>query len=370
MDKRTALYGEHVALGAKTTSFGGWEMPVSYPPGPVAEHRRVREAAGLFDLSHMGEVLVSGKDATAFLQSVVTSNVSRLREGDATYAPMCYADGGLVDDAFVYRLSEGYWVVVNASNATKDLNWMQYQAAGYDVQITDRSAETGMLALQGPRAQEILQPLTPLDLSALARNQIRQAAVLDVNLLVARTGYTGEDGFELYLPAEDALAVWRGLLAAGEPEGLLPIGLAARDSLRFEPCFALYGHELNPTVTPLQAGLGWAVALKKGPFIGRDALLKERLEGVARTLVGFEMVDKGVPRHTLTVLVQGRPVGWVTSGLYAPTLDRFLGMAYVPPEYAIPGTEIGIDLRGQTRAARIVRRPFYTPSYQNKQTGG
>ncbi|MHB1317313.1 MAG: glycine cleavage system aminomethyltransferase GcvT [Anaerolineae bacterium] len=370
MDKHTPLYGEHVALGAKTTSFGGWEMPVSYPAGPVAEHRRVREVAGMFDLSHMGEILVSGNDAKAFLQSVVTSNVSRLQVGDAIYGPVCYADGGIVDDTFVYRLAEGYLVVLNASNAAKDLNWFQYQAAGFDVHIADRSAETCMLALQGPRAPEMLQPLTTLDLCTLARNQIRQADVFGVNLLVARTGYTGEDGFELYLPAGDAVTVWRGLLAAGEPQGLLPIGLAARDSLRFEPCFALYGHELNSTITPLQAGLGWAVALKKGPFVGRDALLKERLEGVSRMLVGFEMVDKGVPRHGLTVLLEGRPIGWVTSGLYAPTLDRFLGMAYVPPENAAPGTEIGIDLRGQTRTARIVRRPFYTPSYQKKQTGG
>jgi aminomethyltransferase len=370
MDKRTPLYAEHVALGAKTTSFAGWEMPVSYPPGPIDEHRCVRQAAGLFDLSHMGQIAVSGHDATAFMQCVMTSNMSRLKPGEAAYAPMCYADGGLVDDTFVYRLPDSYYVVVNASNSEKDLNWLGYQSNKFDVQILDRSSETCMLAIQGPCAEEILQRLTALDLATLGRNQVRSATIHDADALVARTGYTGEDGFELYTSAESALGLWRSLLSIGEPCGLMPIGLAARDSLRFEACFPLYGHELGPTITPLQAGLSWAVSLKKGAFVGRDALLKERLEGVPRTLVGFEMLDKGVPRHGLAVMVNEQPVGHVTSGLYAPTLDRFLGMAYVPLSSAAPGTEIGIDLRGQIRKARIIRRPFYTPSYQKKQTGG
>ncbi len=366
MDKRTPLYAEHLALDAKTTLFAGWEMPVSYPAGPVAEHRCVRKAAGLFDLSHMGRVYVSGPDARSFLQYVATSNVARLKVGDAIYAPMCYADGGLVDDAFVYRLAEAYLIVVNASNTAKDVSWLQYQATGRDVQIVDRSPETCMLALQGPLAESILQRVCDIDLSALQRNQIRGARVLDAEILVARTGYTGEDGFELYLPADSAVSLWRGLLSEGQVDGILPIGLAARDSLRFEPCFALYGHEIDASITPLQAGLSWAVAFKKGPFVGRDALLKERLEGVPRRLVGFEMIDRGVPRHGLPVLLGGDPVGWVTSGLYAPTLDRFLGLAYVSADSAAQDTEIAIDLRGQLRRARIVKRPFYTPSYQNK----
>lgn len=366
MDKRTPLYAEHLSLDAKTTHFAGWEMPVSYSAGPVAEHRRVRAAAGLFDLSHMGRVYVSGPDARALLQYVATSNVARLKVGDAIYAPMCYADGGLVDDAFVYRLADAYLVVVNASNTAKDVNWLQYQATGQDVQIVDHSAETCMLALQGPLAESILQRVCDSDLSSLARNQIQSAMVLDAEILVGRTGYTGEDGFELYVPAESAVMLWRGLLAEGESDGILPIGLAARDSLRFEPCFALYGHEIDASITPLQAGLSWAVALKKGPFVGRDALIKERLEGVPRRLAGFEMIDRGVPRHGMSVLAGEEPVGWVTSGLYAPTLDRFLGLAYVSPDSAAPGTEIAIDVRGQLRRARIVKRPFYTPSYQNK----
>ena len=344
MDRRTPLYAEHLALGAKTTLFAGWEMPVSYPAGPVAEHRRVREAAGLFDLSHMGRVYVSGPDARALVQNVATSNVARLKVGDAIYAPMCYADGGLVDDAFVYHLADAYLMVVNASNTAKDVSWLQYQAIGRDAQIVDRSPETCMLALQGPLAESILQRVCDTGLSALARNQIVSARVLDAETLVARTGYTGEDGFELYLPADSAVTLWRGLLAVGEADGILPVGLAARDSLRFEACFALYGHEIDSNITPLQAGLSWAVAFKKGPFVGRDALLKERLEGVPRQLVGFEMIDRGVPRHGMPVLLGQEPVGWVTSGLYAPTLERFIGLAYVPPESAAHATEISIYL--------------------------
>jgi aminomethyltransferase len=364
MSKRTPLYAEHQALDARMTDFAGWEMPVSYPAGPLAEHARVREALGLFDLSHMGQVAVSGPDALAFLQHLATANIARIREGEAGYAPLCYADGGLVDDAFVYHLPGRYLVVVNAANAEKDLRWFDYQRSGFDVTIEDLSEQTCMLALQGPRAQEALQPLTPLPLEELGYHRVAEGQVAGAQMAIGRTGYTGEDGFELYLRAEVAVAVWRALLAAGAPLGLLPIGLAARDSLRFEPCMPLYGHELGPDITPLEAGLGWAVALKKGPFIGREALLKERLEGSARKLVGFEMTERSVPRHGMEIEIGGAICGHVTSGLYAPTLDQFLGMAYVPAEQAAVGAEIGIVIRGRTRAARIVKRPFYTPSYR------
>ncbi len=364
MSKRTPLYDEHLALGARMTEFAGWEMPVSYEEGPIAEHLRVRQALGLFDLSHMGQVMVSGPDALAFLQYLATANIARIREGDAGYAPLCYADGGLVDDTFIYHLPGRYLVVVNAANCDKDLRWFEYQAVGRDVAIEDLSGRTCMLALQGPRAQEALQPLTPLPLDELGYHKVAEAQVASATAIVGRTGYTGEDGFELYLSAEDAVPVWRAMLAAGEPLGLLPIGLAARDSLRFEPCMPLYGHELAPDITPLEAGLGWAVALKKGPFVGRDALLKERLEGSSRSLVGFEMTERSVPRHGMAVEIEGVACGHVTSGLYAPTLDKFLGMAYVPADRAAVGTEIGILIRGRARAARIVKRPFYTPSYR------
>jgi len=364
------LYEEHIRLGAKLVSFGGWEMPLSYGPGPVAEHHRVREAAGIFDLSHMGELFVSGSGATDFLQHLVTSNVRRLKVGEAAYAPMCYADGGLVDDTFIYRLPDGFWVVVNAANTDKDLSWIRYLAVGQDVNFADQSKDTGMLALQGPAAESILEPLTPLELTGLARNRIEVTTVLGRAAMVARTGYTGEDGFEIYVSSDDAVPVWRGLLEAGRPFDLIPVGLAARDSLRFEACFPLYGHELSAEITPLEAGLSWAVALRKGEFIGREALLKQRLEGVERTLVGFEMIDRGVPRHGLSVYADGERCGTVTSGLYAPTLDRFLGLAYLPPRLAEPGAQIAIELRGQMREARLVQRPFYTPTYQRKRTGG
>lgn len=364
MSKRTPLYEEHLALGARMTDFAGWEMPVSYPAGPLAEHARVREALGLFDLSHMGQVAISGRDALPFLQRLATANIARIGEGEAGYAPLCYADGGLVDDTFIYHLPGLYLVVVNAANTEKDLRWFDYQRGSFEVTIDDLSQRTCMLALQGPRAQEALQPLTPLPLDELGYHKVAESQIAGAEATIGRTGYTGEDGFEIYVRAEDGVQVWRSLLAAGEPLGILPIGLAARDSLRFEPCMPLYGHELRPDVTPLEAGLGWAVALKKGSFVGRDALVKQRLEGPARKLVGFEMLERSVPRHGMEIEIGGAVCGQVTSGLYAPTLDKFLGMAYLPADQAEIGAEIGIVIRGRTRAARIVKRPFYTPSYR------
>lgn len=364
MAKRTALYEDHVALGARITEFAGWEMPLSYEAGPVAEHLRVREVAGLFDLSHMGQISVSGPDALAFLQYLATTNISRISTGKAGYAPMCYADGGIVDDTFVYHLADYYLVVVNAANIDKDLRWLDYHQGAYDVAIDDLSAETCMLALQGPLAEAILQPCTTYDLTELGYHEVVEAQLAGVDAVVGRTGYTGEDGFELYFPQTAAGTVWGEIMESGQPHGMLPIGLAARDSLRFEPCMALYGHELNHEVTPLQAGLGWAVALKKGGFVGREALIKERLEGPAQKLIGFEMVERGVPRHGYPVIIDGEECGHVTSGLYAPTLEKFLGMAYVPSEHARIGQEISIEVRGRQRTARIVKRPFYTPTYR------
>lgn len=365
MPKRTPLYEEHLALGARMTVFADWEMPLCYEPGPIAEHLNVRQKAGLFDISHMGRIMVSGPNGQDLLQFLATSNIARLREGTAGYAPLCYADGGLVDDAFIYHLpGERYLVVVNAANTQKDLQWFEYHQRGYDVVVQDISTETCMLAIQGPQAEEILQTLTSFPLKRLGFHEVVETSIAGTEMIVGRTGYTGEDGFELYFKAEAALPVWRTLLEAGKPKGLLPIGLAARDSLRFEPCLPLYGHELGPDITPLQAGLGWAVALKKGPFIGREALLKERLEGPARKLIGFEMLEKAIPRQGCPVIIQGAQQGYVTSGMYSPSLEKTLGMAYVPAAYAEIGTEIGIDIRGRIRQARIVPRPFYTPTYR------
>jgi aminomethyltransferase len=359
---RTALYKVHVALGARMVDFAGWEMPVQYT-GPLEEHHTVRTAAGLFDIDHMGQVTVEGPDGLAFLQSVVTSDMSGLNEGEAGYGLLCYADGGAVDDLFVYRLPDRYFIAVNAGNRKKDVRWMQAHAWGYDVTVTDISDETYMLALQGPQAGAILQALTPADLSRLAFHYATESEVAGVKTLIGRTGYTGEDGFELFFDANQAGHVWDALLEAGQPHGLQPIGLAARDSLRFEPCLPLYGDELGPDISPLEAGLGWAVSFDKGPFIGREALLKQRLEGPPRKLVAFEMEERGVPRHGYTLRVDGE-TGVVTSGMYAPTVERYVGLALIPAAYAEVGQPLEVDIHGRARAARVVEKPFYTPAYR------
>lgn len=361
---KTLLYDRHVALGGRMVPFAGWELPVQYTAGPKAEHLAVRERAGLFDIDHMGQLVVSGPDALPFLQQMVTADIAAIPQGEAGYALLCYADGGVIDDIFVYRLPDRFFIAVNASNNEKDTRWLQAHAAGYDVRVDNVSVETYMMALQGPLAEAILQPLCDQDLAALGRNQIIAATVAGTPGLVSRTGYTGEDGFELYLQAAGAVPAWDAILAAGEPLGLLPAGLAARDSLRFESCMPLYGQELGPNITPLEAGLAWTVDWAKGDFVGRDALLKLRLEGAGRALVAFKMLDRGVPRHEYPILSAGEVVGAVTSGMYAPTLDAFLGMGFVPTALRRPGTELSIGIRGREARAVVVKKPFYVPAYR------
>jgi aminomethyltransferase len=364
MARKTRLYSRHVALGGRMVEFAGWLLPVQYPTGPKAEHLRVREAAGLFDIDHMGQIVVRGPDALAFLQHVMTADVAAIEPGRAGYSPMCYHDGGVVDDTFIYRLPDHYMVVVNASNNRKDTRWLEHHRAGYDITMENVSDETYMLALQGPASVSILQPLCDHDLSTLPYHAAAETSVAGVPTLVGRTGYTGEDGFELYFPVGHALDVWDALMRQGEPHGLAPIGLAARDSLRLEPCMPLYGQEIAADVTPIQAGLGWAVALDKGDFVGREALLKVALEGPARKLVAFEMTAGGVPRHGYPVVVDGETCGEVTSGIYSPTLDRFVGLAYVAAEHSAIGHTIEIGIRDRTRPAVIVKKPLYTPAYR------
>lgn len=369
--KRTNLYEQHVKLGGRMVPFAGWEMPVQYPTGPIEEHRTTRAAAGLFDIDHMGQMEVRGPDAEAFVNYLVTYDVRRMALFDAHYAMMCYADGTIVDDVFVYKLpvqekeAQPYFlVVINAANRKKDVRWAKAHADGFDVSVTDISDETYMLAFQGPLAPEILNRVSDKDLTQVERFTSTFTRLFgEVEALVGRTGYTGEDGFELYFPAEQAEKVWTGLLEAGSEEGVKPVGLAARDSLRFEPCMPLYGHEISESLTPLEARLSFAVSLDK-PFIGRDALLKQKLEGTERVLVGFEMVDRGVPREHYPVAYEGEVVGEVTTGMFAPTPERYLGMAYVPRELAKTGTEIDILIRDRPRKAQIVKRPFYTPAYR------
>ncbi len=359
--KRTNLYDTHVSLGGRMVPFAGYEMPVQYT-SPLEEHRTVRQIAGLFDIDHMGQFVVSGADAEVFLQHVVTLDISTLAVQEAAYSLMCYDDGGTVDDIFIYREPEYWFVVVNAANREKDLAWMQAHTTGLAVTVEDISDETYMLAFQGPQAQAILQTITDIDLSKIAFHFSAHGKVAGVECFIGNTGYTGEYGYELFFNAAHAVKVWEAILEAGRPHGALPIGLAARDSLRFEPCLPLYGHELGPTISPLEAGLGFAVHTYKH-FIGRDALLKQRLEGPPRRLACLEMVDKGVPREHYEVLVDGQH-GFVTSGMYAPTPDAYLAMALIPSESYAPGKEVQVVIRDKPKTARIVRRPFYIPAYR------
>jgi len=368
--KRTELYDWHVAHGGRMVPFAGWEMPVQYPSGPIKEHHATRQAAGLFDIDHMGQVEVRGPEAEAFVNRVVTYDVREMKPLDAHYALFCYPDGGTVDDLFIYRLPDPevdgqdyFFLAINASNREKDVAWLNAHAGAFDVSVQDISDETYMLAFQGPKAPEILNRLTETNLNQVPRFTAVRDTVAGIPTLLGRTGYTGEDGFELFFPAQDALKVWGTILEAGETEGVIPIGLAARDSLRFEACMPLYGHELTPEIGPVQARLTFAVSFDKD-FIGRDALLKQKLEMSIPTQVGFELVGRGVPREGYPVTYEGREVGHVTTGMYSPTTERYVGMAYMPRELSKAGTEIGIMIRGKPVEARIVKRPFYFPAYR------
>lgn len=359
--KRTPLFDEHRALGARLVEFGGWEMPVQYS-GILDEHRAVRERAGLFDVCHMGEFRVEGPGALDLLQAWVPNDVGRLAVGQALYTQTLRPDGGTIDDLLIYRLGDDrYMVVVNASTTTKDWDWLVQHAAGRaGFTLANVSDETGLLALQGPLAQTILQPLTPVALSDLAYYHSTRGEVAGIPAIISRTGYTGEDGFELYIAASDAARLWRHLLEAGQPHGLLPAGLGARDTLRLEAGYCLYGHELTEEITPLEAGLGWTVKLQKGiDFIGRDALLQEKASGLRRKLVGLVLRERGVPRAGYALLHSGERIGEVTSGTHSPTLNQAIALGYVAPEHAQVGAGIAVDIRGKAVPAEVVSVPFY-----------
>ena len=360
--KRTQLYDTHVAMGGRMVPFAGWEMPVQYG-SPTEEHVTVRSVAGLFDIDHMGQVIVSGPGALDFLQYIATIDVSTLAEWEANYSLMCYEDGGTVDDIFIYRLPEYFYVVVNASNLVKDVKWMRSHSAGFDVDIKDVSTETYMLAFQGPKAQSILQTVCDADLNKVKFHFSTRAKVAGVDALIGSTGYTGEYGFELFFDADQAVHVWNAILEAGKPAGAKAIGLAARDSLRFEPCLPLYGHEITATISPVEAGLGIFVKTEKPDFLGREALLKQKLEGPSRKLVCIEMIDKGVPREHYDLVVDGQH-GHVTTGMFAPTVESYAAMALVPAGSAEIGKELDVIIRDQPKKARIVKRPFYVPAFR------
>jgi aminomethyltransferase len=357
--KRTPLYEQHLALGARLVEFGGWEMPVQYS-SILEEHRAVRTRAGLFDVSHMGEFKFEGKDALAFLQNLVPNDVGRLAIHQALYTQLCLPDGGTVDDLIIYYLAENhYMMVVNAANIDKDFAWVEKQARNFDVQATNQSDATALLALQGPESLAILQPLTGEDLSAIRYYHCTPGMVDGINCIISRTGYTGEDGFELYCAPVDVVKLWNDLLAAGKQHGLLPAGLGARDTLRLEAGYCLYGHELDEQTNPLEANLGWTVKLNKGDFIGRDALLKVKEEGLKRKLIGIEMIERGVSRGGYAIFENDQQIGALTSGAPSPTLNKNIGMGYVEAAHAVAGKTVQVDIRGKRTAAQIVALPFY-----------
>lgn len=362
--QRTPLYPLYSDFpSVRCIDFGGWELPVQFH-GIVSEHEAVRNRAGLFDVSHMGEFLVIGPDAEAFLQRMTTNDVTRLVPGQAQYTVLCYENGGILDDLLIYKLADSrYMLVVNASNIDKDLKWLEdhlKKNENENVEIQNISTETGLIALQGPLAAGILSKVTDADLESLTPfHFLQEAEVCGIKALLSRTGYTGEDGFEIYCSAEDAAAVWKGLLNAGEPDGLVPAGLGARDTLRFEARLPLYGQELSETISPLEAGLGFFVKLDQGDFVGRAALAAQKQEGVIRKLVGIEMVDRGIPRTHYPVYAGDRKIGEVTSGTQSPTSKRNLGLALIESEYAAIDTELTVEIRGKQLKAKVVKTPFY-----------
>jgi aminomethyltransferase len=362
--KRTPLYDVHRAAGAKFVDFGGWEMPVQYA-GIIDEHKTVRTAVGLFDVSHMGEIEITGPRALDVVQRLTTNDASKLDLCQVQYSTLCYPHGGIVDDLTVYRLGpEHFFFCVNAANIETDHAWIVEQAHG-EAEIRNTSAEIALLALQGREAQATLQPLCNIALDNIRYYWAAQGHVKGVDVLISRTGYTGEDGFEIYCPAPRGSELWAALMESGAPYGIKPIGLGARDTLRLEMAYALYGNDITAETTPLQAGLGWIVKLNKGDFIGREALVKEKAAGIKRKLIGFELVDRGVARAHYPILVEGQVIGEVTSGTISPTLHNAIGLGYVRTAYAKVGTELQIDIRGKLAHARVTSTPFY-PSQVRK----
>ncbi|HEV2106728.1 MAG TPA: glycine cleavage system aminomethyltransferase GcvT [Thermomicrobiales bacterium] len=365
--RRTPLFDRHVGLGARMVPFAGWEMPVQYS-GVLAEHRAVRSAAGLFDLGHMGQGAVRGPDALPFLQYVTSNDVARLEPGQAQYGLLPNPDGGVIDDIITYRRpdGDGYMVVINAANAEKDVSWLhevRSQRTDLDVEVTDISDRLGMIAIQGPRAEEIVQRLTDDDLSTVGGFSWRQVTVAGIPLMIARTGYTGEDGFEFYPPIDQTGALWDALMNEGASVGLVAVGLGARDTLRLEARMPLYGNELTDDISALEAGLGWAVKLDKGEFIGREAIQRVKDEGPSRRTVGFRMIGRsGTPRAHFPVQVDGSDAGFVTSGAFSPTLDANIGLALVRRDVAGVGKPLDVIIRDKPTPATQVKLPFYRRS--------
>ena len=376
MLKRTSLYSAHQKLGARLIDFGGWEMPVQYS-SIIDEHLAVRNAAGIFDISHMGEVMVSGALAVEYLNHILTNDVRKLGEGDGQYTLLCNPRGGVIDDLYAYRLSgESYLLVINASRIEPDVAWLHERAAGFrargELHVSDASHNYAAVAVQGPRVREFIDQCIPsasccamrvARVTDLKKNQIGGFNFRGANIFVSRTGYTGEDGFEMVGRDESIQQLWDAVLEIGQPFGAKPCGLGARDTLRTEVCYPLYGHELDENTTPIEAGVGFFVALDKGDFIGREILAEQKAKGVSKKLVAFKMTEKSAPPRPHYLICSGeKKIGDVTSGTQSPSLGIGIGLGYVPPEFSKPGTSIGIEIRGKHAPAAIVPKPIYRKS--------
>lgn len=357
MSKKTPLFETHKQMGAKIVDFGGWDMPVQYT-NIIEEHLNTRENAGLFDISHMAEFMITGKDSFKFIQWLITNDISNLYAGKAIYTPICYENGSFVDDIIIYMIKQGsFFFVVNASNADKDLNWINKTSSGFDVKIINVSNDTAGLALQGPKAENILKRITKTDIDKIGRFESVYGYLNNIETLISRTGYTGEDGFELYFPSKDAIALWNLLLETGKSSGIMPAGLGARDTLRLEACLRLYGNDIDDTTTPLEAGLEWTVKFNKDDFIGKKALTN-RAGNIKRRLIAFEMLEKPIARHNYPVFKEGCNIGHVTSGTFSPSLKKPIGMAYVDAKFANVGGVIEVLIRDKCYKARIAPMPF------------
>ncbi|MEK6336445.1 MAG: glycine cleavage system aminomethyltransferase GcvT [Acidobacteriota bacterium] len=361
--KKTALNDAHRQLGGRMVEFGGWDMPVQYPAGTVSEHLRTRTHAGLFDVSHMGEIDVRGPDAISFVNRLVSNDATKLTDGQAQYSALTTPEGTVIDDLLVYRFAEDHLLlVVNAGTTEKDWDWISSHHGTENVQLRNASAEYCQIAIQGPDALSILQQITTVPLDEIKYYHFTQDKVDNVAAIISRTGYTGEDGFEVYAAADKAEQLWNKILEVGKygaEYGVQPCGLAARNTLRLEAGMCLYGHEIDDTTTLLEANLGWICKLNKGDFIGRETLQKQKEEGIKRKLIGFEVTDRGIARDGQEILIDGQRVGKVTSGSPAPFLKKNIGMGYVPAEFAIEGRAIEIDVRGRMVNAQVVPLPFY-----------
>ena len=356
--RKTALNDTHRRMGGHMVPFAGWDMPLEYC-GIVAEHMAARTGVGLFDVSHKGEIEVEGEDALALLQKVTCNDVSRLHENQAQYSGLMNSQGGMVDDLLIHKMgAEHYFLCVNAGRREVDFDWIRSQN-DTSANVRNTSDDYTQLAVQGPRSIAVLQSLTPLDLAALRYYWFARGEVCGVECIVARTGYTGEDGFEVYLPVSESETIWGGILESGKKEGIIPCGLGARNTLRLEAGMLLYGHDMNEETTPLEANLGWICKLDKGPFLGREVLARQAESGVPRRLAGFQMMDRGIARDDAPVYADDRQVGKVTSGSYAPFLKRSIGLAYLPPKLANPGQRVSIQIRSAMCAAEVAPTPFY-----------